>query len=74
MSAARDVAPEDCIKPNTLYFADESSYAISDLTDAQVEKLVCLPPCPYISSLLTLRVVSPTYYQQNKCCFVSIVR
>jgi hypothetical protein len=39
--ADRDVAPEECEKPNTLYFADDSSYTISDLTDTQVEELVC---------------------------------
>jgi hypothetical protein len=36
--------PQECVKPDTLYFPDDSTYAISSLTDAQVEELVCYSP------------------------------
>lgn len=40
MTAARDVAPEDCVPADTLYFADETAYAISNISDEKVEELV----------------------------------
>jgi hypothetical protein len=41
IAVERDTPPENCVKPDTLYFADDSAYHIADLTDAQVEELVC---------------------------------
>lgn len=41
MTEARDVAPEDCIPADTLYFGDDSAYNISDIADGKVDELVC---------------------------------
>lgn len=67
ISDARDVVSEDCVEPDTLYFADDSSYNISGLTGAQVDELVCSTLLSYRPSLLTLLIVSAMCYEQIAC-------
>jgi hypothetical protein len=39
--STRDASDEECVRPNQLFLADKTTYAISELTDEQVEELVC---------------------------------
>jgi hypothetical protein len=59
VAVERDEVPQDCVKPDTLYFADNSAYHIADLTDAQIEGLVCFWFCSGIHRCFTDSPDSP---------------
>jgi hypothetical protein len=39
-ATSRDASAEECVKPDTLFLADTTTYALSGLSDDQVEELV----------------------------------
>jgi hypothetical protein len=69
----RDASDEECIKPNQLFLADGTTYAISGLTDDQVSTLVRRNYLADRNCLLTLLVVSSICYQQPLYSFVPLI-